>query len=52
MAVEACVAGGINGGGMHGTGCVWQERRPLKWEVCNLLECILVLFMIILLKAV
>ena len=51
----ACMAGGAWEGGvcgrgvcvagrMHGRGrCAWQEKRPLQWEVRNLLECILVL---------
>ena len=55
----ACMAGGMHGNGvytwqgdMHGRGCVhgwggggvWQERQPLQWMVCILLECILVNF--------
>ena len=36
-----CMAGGVCGG-MHGRGCVWQERWPLQWMVGILLECILV----------
>ena len=34
-----CVAGG---GGMHGRGHAWQERRALQQTVRILLECILV----------
>ena len=36
-----CMAGGVCGG-VHGRGCVWQERWPLQWTVRILLECILV----------
>ena len=32
----ACMTGGMCGGG------AWQERQPLQWKVCILLECILV----------
>ena len=37
MAGGACMA--------RGGGHAWQERRPLQWTVCILLECILVYFM-------
>ena len=41
----ACVVGGgMHGkGGVHGRGAAWQERWPLQWTVCTLLECILLL---------
>ena len=43
-----CLAGGVHGRVMHGRGHVWQEsawqeRQPLQWMVCILLECILVI---------
>ena len=47
----SCMAGGMCGrgvcmaGGVHGRGHVWQEKRPLQWAVCVLLECIFVLAM-------
>ena len=53
MVKGACVArgaytvGGVHGGGMHGVGHAWQERRPLQWTVRILSECILVLSIII-----
>ena len=47
----ACGRADVGGRGMCGTGVVhgrgwyiWQERRPLQWAVCILLECILVFY--------
>ena len=44
----ACVAEGMCGRGVHGGEGVckagdhaWQERQPLQWTLCILLECIL-----------
>ena len=38
----ACVAGGMNGGIMHGGRHAWQERWPLQQTVRILLGCIFV----------
>ena len=43
VAGGACVAGGMNGGVMHGQGGhAWQERWPLQQTVSILLEYIFV----------
>ena len=40
-----CGRGMCGGGVVHGRGSyIWQERRPLQWAVCILLECILVFY--------
>ena len=38
----ACMSGGMHGRRQALQGSCMQERRPLKWVLCLLLECILV----------
>ena len=46
MAEEACMAGGVHGGGhaWQGEGHAWQEKRQLQRAVCILLVCTLVVY--------
>ena len=42
MFSQEFVKNSVHGGGGHGGGCEWRERRPLQRTVRILLECILV----------